>query len=74
MIEGVVSDGCAHASARRSFLGGIVGMRERELLRQFGQKKPLLIHDNWTREAERIADERYRSWEWNFGESPDFTF
>ena len=25
-------------------------------------------------EAERLADERYRSWEWTFGESPDFAF
>ena len=32
------------------------------------------IHENWKREAERLADERYRSWEWTFGESPDFTF
>ena len=32
------------------------------------------IHDNWIREAERLADERYRSWDWTFGESPDFTF
>ena len=47
---------------------------ERELLRQFGLRTPLPIPDNWMREAERIADERYRSWEWNFGESPDFTF
>ena len=47
---------------------------ERELLRQFDLNEPLLIPDNWKREAERIADERYRSWEWNFGESPDFTF
>ena len=47
---------------------------ERELLRQFGLKEPLPIPDNWMREAERIADERYRSWEWNFGESPDFAF
>ena len=47
---------------------------ERELLRQFGLKEPLPIRDNWMREAERTADERYRSWEWNFGESPDFTF
>ena len=47
---------------------------ERELLRQFGLKEPLPIPDNWKREAERTADERYRSWEWNFGESPDFSF
>jgi lipoate-protein ligase A len=47
---------------------------ECELLRQFERKEPLPILDNWVREAERIADERYRSWEWNFGESPDFTF
>ena len=47
---------------------------ERELLRQFGLKGPLPIMDNRVREAERTADERYRSWEWNFGESPDFTF
>ncbi len=47
---------------------------ERELLRQFGLKEPLPILDNWKREAERTADERYRSWEWNYGESPDFTF
>jgi len=47
---------------------------ERELLRQFDLKEPLPIPDNWMREAERIADERYRSWDWNFGESPDFTF
>ena len=32
------------------------------------------VHDNWIREAERLADERYRSWEWTFGESPDFAF
>ena len=47
---------------------------ERELLRQFNLNEPLPIPDNWVREAERIADERYRSWEWTFGESPDFTF
>ena len=47
---------------------------EREFLRQFGLKEPLAIPENWVREAERIADERYRSWEWTFGESPDFTF
>ena len=47
---------------------------ERDLLRQFERKEPLPIPDNWVREAERIADERYRSWEWTFGESPDFTF
>jgi len=47
---------------------------ECELLRQFGLNEPVPIPDNWVREAERTADERYRSWEWNFGESPDFTF
>ena len=47
---------------------------ERGLLRQFNLNEPLPIPDNWMREAERIADERYRSWEWNFGESPDFAF
>ena len=47
---------------------------EHELLRQFALDESLPIPDNWMREAERIADERYRSWEWNFGESPDFTF
>ena len=47
---------------------------ERQLLRQFNLKEPLPITDNWMREADRIADERYRSWDWNFGESPDFTF
>ena len=47
---------------------------ERELLRQFGLDGALPIPDNWMREAERIADERYRSWDWTFGESPDFTF
>ena len=47
---------------------------ECEFLRQFGLKKPLAIPENWVREAERIADERYRSWEWTFCESPDFTF
>ncbi|MBP5585814.1 MAG: lipoate--protein ligase [Lentisphaeria bacterium] len=46
----------------------------RELLRQFGLKEALPIPENWIREAERIADERYRSWDWNFGESPDFAF
>ena len=47
---------------------------EREFLRRFERKEPLPIPDNWVREAERTADERYRSWEWTFGESPDFTF
>ncbi len=47
---------------------------ERDFLRQFGLKEPLPIPVNWVREAERTADERYRSWEWNFGESPDFSF
>jgi len=47
---------------------------ERELLRQFDLDAPCLIPDNQVREAERLADERYRSWEWNFGEAPDFTF
>jgi len=47
---------------------------EHELLRRFGLDGALPIPDNWIREAERIADERYRSWEWTFGESPDFTF
>ena len=47
---------------------------EREFLRRFELKEALPIPDNWMREAERTADERYRSWEWNFGESPDFTF
>ncbi len=47
---------------------------EHELLAQFGLKEPLPILENWKREAERTADERYRSWEWTFGESPDFTF
>ena len=47
---------------------------ESELLRRFERKEPLPIPGNWIREAERIADERYRTWEWTFGESPDFTF
>ena len=47
---------------------------ESEFLRRFDLKEPLPIPENWIREAERIADERYRSWEWTFGESPDFTF
>ena len=47
---------------------------EGELLRQFGLNETLPIPDNWMREAERLADERYRSWDWNFGESPDFMF
>ena len=47
---------------------------ERGLLNQFELIEPFPVPDNWVREAERIADERYRSWEWTFGESPDFTF
>lgn len=47
---------------------------ERELLRACGQEAPRPILDNWVREAERLADERYRSWDWTFGASPDFTF
>lgn len=47
---------------------------ERELLKSCGLSAPLPIPDNWIREAERLADERYRSWEWTFGASPDFTF
>ena len=47
---------------------------ERELLRSCGLSAPVPIPDNWIREAERLADERYRSWEWTFGVSPDFTF
>ena len=47
---------------------------QRDLLGQCGLDTPRPIHDNWIREAERLADERYRSWEWTFGASPDFTF
>ena len=47
---------------------------ERGLLGLCGQNAPLPIPDNWVREAERLADERYRSWDWTFGASPDFTF
>jgi lipoate-protein ligase A len=47
---------------------------ERELLRQFELEEPHPIPYNWIREAERVADERYRSWDWTFGESPDFSF
>ena len=47
---------------------------ERELLRQFELDAPNPIPDNWVREAERLADECYRSWDWTFGVSPDFTF
>ena len=47
---------------------------ERELLASCGLTAPLPIPENWIREAERLADERYRSWEWTFGVSPDFTF
>ena len=47
---------------------------ERELLGSRGPDAKRPIPDNWMREAERLADERYRSWEWTFGASPDFTF
>ena len=47
---------------------------QRELLKDSGTDAPRPIPDNWKREAERTADERYRSWEWTFGASPDFTF
>ena len=47
---------------------------QRELLKLSGTDAPRPIPDNWMREAERTADERYRSWEWTFGASPDFTF
>jgi len=47
---------------------------ERVFLERFGLDAPLPIPDNWMREAERLAVERYRSWEWTFGASPDFTF
>ena len=47
---------------------------ERGLLGLCGQDAPRPIPDNWVREAERLADERYRSWDWTFGASPDFTF
>lgn len=47
---------------------------ERGLLGLCGKDAPLPLPDNWVREAERLADERYRSWEWTFGASPDFTF
>ena len=47
---------------------------ERGLLGLCGQDAPLPIPENWVREAERLADERYRSWDWTFGASPDFTF
>ena len=47
---------------------------QRELLKLAGTDAPRPIPDNWMREAERTADERYRSWEWTFGASPDFTF
>lgn len=47
---------------------------ERTFLERFGLDAPRPIPDNWMREAERLADERYRSWEWTFGASPDFTF
>ena len=47
---------------------------QRELLKLSGTDAPLTIPDNWMREAERTADERYRSWDWTFGASPGFTF
>ena len=47
---------------------------ERGLLDSCGLDAPRPIPDNWVREAERLADEHYRSWDWTFGASPDFTF
>lgn len=47
---------------------------EHEFLVRSGMNVPCPISRNWMREAERLADERYRSWEWTFGSSPDFTF
>ena len=47
---------------------------ERGLLNLCGLDAPRPIPENWVREAERLADERYRSWDWTFGASPDFTF
>jgi len=47
---------------------------QRKFLEKSGADAPRPIPDNWMREAERTADERYRSWEWTFGASPDFTF
>lgn len=69
----------ARVAGLKEFLPGLTRetfrtAMERELLRQFKLNEPLPIPYNWMREAERTADERYRSWEWNFGESPDFTF
>ena len=47
---------------------------EHEFLERSGLDAPRPVPGNWVREAERLADERYRSWEWTFGASPDFTF
>lgn len=47
--------------------------RLREFLFREYQLRPLGLGEiNWS-EVEKMADERYRTWEWNYGESPAFS-
>ena len=47
--------------------------RLREFLFREYDLRPLRLGEiNWS-EVEKMADERYRTWEWNYGESPAFS-
>lgn len=44
----------------------------RSVLMKFLVDEEISLPAEWARKAEKLADEKYRTWEWNFGKSPAF--
>ena len=58
----------------QSIDAGKLTMLIRDEVKKLGDVVDYQITDEDTQIAEKLADEKYRTWEWNFGYSPKYTF